>query len=189
MKKTITIFAVLFALSACTAVSGTDKLVEAWEDRAFFSAEITQLSISPIDTLAESGKIIVRKPDAIFETGAELIVFQGGRLWTFTTGSDVGTVRDMESFAYADIAVLIADLERDFVVSIAPVKGGFRLDGTGGEGNVVAFTATLDENYIPSRIRWEDIFGYITEIRFDKIALHDTGAKIEVPEGIEFIEE
>ncbi|MCK5833282.1 hypothetical protein KAH81_06385 [bacterium] len=186
-NKFFILFLILFA-SAFASDIPTSAIVKAWKNRNLFSADITQNSISPIDTLIETGNIAIRKPDAIFKTKSELIIFKSGRLYTYTTGSDVGMVSTMESFAYADVSLLISELEMNFMLKLAKTDIGYNLTGINGTGNIVSFSASLDEQFIPKKITWIDLFGYITEITFENISIKDKGQNINVPKDIEFLE-
>ncbi len=181
---------IIFCIALAQALFGVslDDVGAAWKARDFFFAEISQTSISPMDTSLVNGKIVIRKPDAIFKTDAELIIYKSGKLWTFTTGSDVGTVADVEQFAISDVPALLKKLGEDFKLELSQTGGGLRLIGTDGEGNIASFEAELDSAFIPKKVVWNDIFAYRTEIFFKKTSTVDNGEKIEPPSDVEFIE-
>ena len=180
-------FLILMLSAAAALAVPIDSLVAAWSDRNSLSAEITQMNISPIDTAFEKGIIRIRKPNAIFQTESELVLYIDGELYTFSAGSDVGTVSKMDDFAYSNIGGLIERLDSDFDLSLEKEKSGYRLAGSGGSGNIVSFSAELDDGFLPKRIRWNDIFDYTTIWVFDNIRLGDTGDAFEIPDSIEFI--
>lgn len=184
MKKIIAILSL--AALACSA-GYEEQIVETWENRPFFSAEITQLDITPFDTLTESGKFILNNPNFYFETGAELIVFTGDTLYTFTTGSDVGIKTPIEEFIYADVGMMISRLRQDFNLGYIPRDGGVSVIGKDGTSNVDHFNALLDGEFLPRRITWVDVFDNEVVLIFENISTKDTGEKIRPPEGIEFI--
>ncbi|HDR91284.1 MAG TPA: hypothetical protein ENN75_03440 [candidate division Zixibacteria bacterium] len=184
MKK---IFAILLLTAVACFGGYEEQIVETWGNRPFFSAEITRLDITPFDTLTESGKFILNNPNFYFETGAELIVFAEDTLYTFTTGSDVGIKTPIEEFIYADVGIMISRLREDFTLGYIPRDTGVSVIGKDGTSNVDHFDALLDEDFLPQRITWVDVFDNEVVLIFEKVAAKDTGEKIRPPEGIEFI--
>ncbi|MCD6502392.1 hypothetical protein J7L01_07295, partial [bacterium] len=77
-------FLILMLSAAAALAVPIDSLVAAWagKDRQSLSAEITQMNISPIDTAFEKGIIRIRKPNAIFQTESDLVLYIDGELYT-----------------------------------------------------------------------------------------------------------
>ncbi len=186
MKHSLIIFLIL-TLSVALHAGVEDSIIEAWEDRVDFSAEITRLDISPFDTLAEDGVLALRRPDMLYKTGAEFILFTAGTLFTFTEGSDAGIKSPLEDFVYADIAVLLDNLRGDFEIGYIPGEDGAIVLGKNGTGNIVEFRAELDGQYLPVKIIWSDIFGNSTELIFGETSLGNPGDIFSPPEEFEFI--
>ncbi len=183
MKKVFMILSL-----AALAFSGyEEQIVETWENRPFFSAEITRLDITPFDTLSEKGRFILNNPNFYFETGAELIVFADDTLYTYTTGSDVGIKTQIEEFIYADVGMMISRLRQDFNLGYIPRDGGVSVIGKDGTGNVDHFDALLDDGFLPRKITWVDVFDNEVVLVFENISTKNPGEKIRPPEGIEFI--
>ncbi len=180
-------FFLILILSVATFAIPIDSLVTAWADRNALSADISQISISHIDTVIEDGIICIRKPNAIFRTESDLILYIDGKLYTHSAGSDVGMFSEMGDFVYSDIERLIGKLGAEFEIALESYDSGFTLGGSGGSGNIVSFAAELDRNFIPQKIQWNDVFDYTTIFIFNNVLLDDPGDVFTVPDSIEFI--
>ncbi len=183
MKKLISILLIIL-----TCFPGfEERIIETWEERDFFSADITRLDITPIDTVTDTGNFILANQNFLFDTETELIAFANDTLYTYSQGSDVGVKSPVEEFVYADISVLISRLREDFELGYIPSDSGLSVVGNGGKGNVVRFRAILDDDFLPERVSWVDIFDNEVVLIFDNISTENKDAKIKPPQGIEFI--
>ena len=142
-----------------------------------------------MDTVVQEGIFAIRKPDAIYRTPSELILYYDGVLYTYSSGSDVGTKTEMEQFLYADIGTLLEHLEEDFELTYSKDQEELVLSGKAGDGNITEFTVFIDDEYVPHEIRWIDIFGYNTVLQFENISFGEPGDIFSPPEDIEFIEQ
>jgi len=179
---------ILFFSIGCFA-GYKEWLISAWESRDFLSAEITRLDITPMDTVVETGHLAVRRPDFLYETGSEYILYAAGTLYAYTSGSDVGMKSPLEEFVYADISALIENLRENFKLGFIPDGEGVAVVGSDGTGNVENFRAFLDSLFLPHRIGWVDIFGNEVILLFSDISLENPGDVFSVPDTLEFIVE
>lgn len=177
---------ILIAVFACLG-GFEERIVETWNEREFFSADITRLDITPMDTITESGEFILDNPNFLFDTKTELIVFVNDTLYTYTQGSDVGLKTPIQEFVYADVEVLIERLREDFKIGYIPTDSGLSVVGSEGTGNIDRFNALLDDDFLPKRVSWVDIFDNEVILFFDDISTEETGNKIRPPRDIEFI--
>jgi len=164
-----------------------DSLISAWDGRDNFSAKITRTNITFIDTTIEKGVFAIGKPDAIYRTETELVLFTAGTLYTFTSGSDVGLKLPMKDFVYADIGTLMKKLREEFEIGYIHTDSGVTITGKKGLGDITEFTAVLDRHYLPVSINWVDIFGYKVILEFEDVDTGNSGDIFEIPEEIDFI--
>lgn len=183
-----TFFGFLFlALSLFGGIE--EDLSKAWAERDTFSVKFTRKDISFLDTVVSDGIFAVREPEALYKTDREFVLFSRGFLWTFSEGSDVGMKSEMSRFEFADIDLLLAKLHEDFELTFSEKGKGYSIIGTNGTGNIISFTADLDELFLPKKILWTDVFGYKTIISFGKFNFKNPGNIFKLPKGIEFIEQ
>ena len=183
------IFIISLFIAASLFCGSEEELISGWENRGVFQSSITRTNISPFDTLSETGFIAIRKPDVLYSTENEFVLFVGKTLYLFSSDSDVGIKTEMEDFAYSDPSVLIDRLREDFKLGYIPTDSGLIVSGREGLGNIIEFKAELDRDYLPLDVSWTDIFGYRTILHFIEPSLKDPGDIFIPPDSIEFIEQ
>jgi hypothetical protein len=188
MKVAIKIL-LLLAFPFLAFASIEDELISAWEQRDTFEVNITKTVVTLADTMVEKGVFAIRSPDALFKTENEFLLYKNKNLYSFVSGSDVGTRTALAQYEFANIAVLVSKLREDFALKYETSTSGFSVEGKKGTGNIVEFKADLDKQFLPAKIIWKDALGYKTEILFGKFKFKNPG-NIFVPlKEIEFIEQ
>jgi len=187
MKKFFVITQIIILCSVFAGIK--EDIVGSWADRDTFSVKFTRTDFSLIDTISYEGIFAVRKPDTIYKTSEEFVLFKDGFIWTFSEGSDVGMKSRTQGYEYADINLLLAKLDEDFDVEYSKKSKSFTMIGENGKGNIVSFSAELDKTFLPTLVEWTDIFGYKTRISFKKFVFKNPGNIFNPPENIEFIEQ